>query len=64
MSYDIIIKNGLYFDGSGTPGAVRHVGIRDGRIVAVIGLADAPRATSARAVAASGSIASSGRCPR
>ena len=32
MSYDIIIKNGLYFDGSGTPGAVRHVGIRDGRI--------------------------------
>ena len=22
MSYDIIIKNGLYFDGSGAPGAV------------------------------------------
>ena len=23
MSYDIIIKNGLYFDGSGAPGAGR-----------------------------------------
>ncbi|MFG0418194.1 amidohydrolase family protein [Pseudomonas sp. zjy_8] len=32
MSYDIIIKNGLYFDGSGAPGALRHIGIRDGKI--------------------------------
>ncbi len=32
MSYDIIIRNGLYFDGSGAPGAQRHLGIRDGRI--------------------------------
>lgn len=35
MSYDIIIKNGLYFDGSGTPGALRHIGIKNGRIDAV-----------------------------
>ena len=36
MSYDIIVKNGLYFDGSGTaPGAPRHIGIRDGRIAEV-----------------------------
>jgi N-acyl-D-aspartate/D-glutamate deacylase len=36
MSYDIIIKNGLYFDGSGTaPGAPCHVGIRGGRIDAI-----------------------------
>ncbi|WP_435609416.1 N-acyl-D-amino-acid deacylase family protein [Pseudomonas knackmussii] len=32
MSYDVIIKNGLYFDGSGAPGEPRHLGIRDGRI--------------------------------
>ncbi len=36
MSYDIIIKNGLVFDGSGTaPGAPHHVGIRNGRIDAI-----------------------------
>ena len=32
MSFDIIIKNGLYFDGTGAPGAQRHIGIKDGRI--------------------------------
>jgi N-acyl-D-aspartate/D-glutamate deacylase len=32
MNYDIIINNGLYFDGSGAPGAVRHIGIKAGRI--------------------------------
>ena len=32
MSYDIVINNGLYFDGSGAPGALRHIGIKDGRI--------------------------------
>ena len=32
MSYDIIIKNGLYFDGSDAPGSLRHVGIKNGRI--------------------------------
>ncbi|MGX5219111.1 N-acyl-D-amino-acid deacylase family protein [Pseudomonas segetis] len=35
MNYDIIIKNGLYFDGSNQPGQVRHLGIRDNRIDAV-----------------------------
>ena len=35
MSYDIIIKNGLYFDGTGASGALRHIGIKAGRIDAV-----------------------------
>jgi N-acyl-D-aspartate/D-glutamate deacylase len=35
MSYDIIIKNGLYFDGSNQPGTLRHIGIKAGRIDAV-----------------------------
>ena len=35
MSYDIIIKNGLYFDGSNQPGQPRHIGIKAGRIDAV-----------------------------
>ncbi|VXC49564.1 N-acyl-D-amino-acid deacylase family protein [Pseudomonas sp. 8O] len=32
MSYDIIINNGLYFDGTGAPGAIRHIGIRNGKV--------------------------------
>ncbi|WP_422909079.1 N-acyl-D-amino-acid deacylase family protein [Pseudomonas sp. MAC6] len=32
MSHDIIIKNGLYFDGSNQQGQLRHIGIKDGRI--------------------------------
>ncbi|KAF0809322.1 hypothetical protein A167_01914 [Alcanivorax sp. S71-1-4] len=34
--YDIILRNGLYFDGTGeTPATVRHLGIRDGRVATV-----------------------------
>ncbi|WP_435768469.1 N-acyl-D-amino-acid deacylase family protein [Nocardioides sp. SYSU DS0651] len=33
--FDTILRNGTYFDGSGTPGVVRDVGIRAGRIAAV-----------------------------
>ena len=32
MSYDIIIKNGLYFDGSNQPGQLRHIGISASRV--------------------------------
>lgn len=35
MRYDVIIKNGTYFDGSATAGLPRHVGISNGRIAAV-----------------------------
>ncbi len=35
MAYDIIIRNGLYFDGSGADGVPRHLGIRGGRIARV-----------------------------
>ncbi len=35
MSYDTIIANGRWFDGTGAPSAVRTVGITDGRITAV-----------------------------
>jgi N-acyl-D-aspartate/D-glutamate deacylase len=35
VSYDTIIRNGRWFDGSGAPSAVRNIGIRDGRIAAV-----------------------------
>jgi N-acyl-D-glutamate deacylase len=33
MAYDAIIKNGLHFDGTGSAGALRNLGIRDGRVV-------------------------------
>lgn len=33
--YDLIIKNGRHFDGTGAPSAVRNIGVRDGRVVAV-----------------------------
>ncbi|WP_019142690.1 N-acyl-D-amino-acid deacylase family protein [Noviherbaspirillum massiliense] len=35
MSYDLIIRDGLFFDGSGAPGQRRDIGIKDGRIAAV-----------------------------
>lgn len=33
--YQLIIRNGLCFDGTGAPSALRHLGIRDGRVLAV-----------------------------
>lgn len=35
MSFDTIIRNGRWFDGTGAPSAVRSIGIRDGHVVAV-----------------------------
>ncbi len=35
MTYDTIIRNGRWFDGSGAASAVRHLGIRGGHVVAV-----------------------------
>ena len=35
MRYDVIIKGGRWFDGSGGPSAVRSLGIRDGRVETV-----------------------------
>ncbi|MFN6549145.1 N-acyl-D-amino-acid deacylase family protein [Mycolicibacterium septicum] len=35
MSYDVIVRNGLWFDGTGAPPQVRTLGIRDGIVVAV-----------------------------
>ncbi len=35
MQYDIIVKNGLYFDGTGAAPSRKHVGVKDGRIAAV-----------------------------
>ncbi len=34
-SYDTIIRNGRWFDGTGAPSAVRTIGIRDGHVVAL-----------------------------
>ena len=35
MTYDVIIRNGRWFDGTGAPSAIRNLGIRDGHVVAV-----------------------------
>ena len=35
MTYDTIIRYGRWFDGTGAPSAIRNIGIRDGRVVAV-----------------------------
>jgi N-acyl-D-aspartate/D-glutamate deacylase len=35
VSYDTIIRNGRWFDGTGAPSAVRTIGIRDGRVATV-----------------------------
>ncbi|MDN4160649.1 N-acyl-D-amino-acid deacylase family protein [Nocardioides abyssi] len=35
MTYDTIIKGGRWFDGTGAPSAVRHLGVREGRVATV-----------------------------
>ena len=35
MTYETIIRNGRWFDGTGAPSAIRNLGIRDGHVVAV-----------------------------
>ncbi|MBI2242762.1 MAG: amidohydrolase family protein [Nocardioides sp.] len=35
MAFDAIIRNGRWFDGTGAPSAIRDVGLRNGRVVAV-----------------------------
>ncbi|WP_110315454.1 N-acyl-D-amino-acid deacylase family protein [Mycolicibacterium moriokaense] len=35
MTYDTIIRNGRWFDGTGAPSAVRNIGIRRGHVVAI-----------------------------
>ncbi|AXQ30916.1 N-acyl-D-glutamate amidohydrolase [Solimonas sp. K1W22B-7] len=36
-SFDVVIQNGLWFDGTGAAPAPRHLGIREGRVAAVSG---------------------------
>ena len=33
MTFDVVIRGGLWFDGTGAPGQPRELGIRDGRLV-------------------------------
>ncbi len=35
MTYDTIIRNGRWFDGSGAPSSIRNIGIRDGHIATI-----------------------------
>ena len=35
MTYDAIVRGGRWFDGTGAPSAIRDVGIRDGKVVAI-----------------------------
>lgn len=35
VTYDTIIRNGRWFDGTGAPSAVRNLGIRDGHVVSI-----------------------------
>ncbi|HET9874412.1 MAG TPA: hypothetical protein VFQ37_01440, partial [Mycobacterium sp.] len=35
MTFDTVVANGRWFDGTGAPSAVRHLGLQDGRVAAV-----------------------------
>ncbi|WP_149261806.1 amidohydrolase family protein [Actinomadura sp. K4S16] len=52
MGFDVIIRGGRWFDGTGAPSAIRTLGIKDGKVAAV-SAADLP-AEGARVVDASG----------
>ncbi len=51
MRYDVIVRNGRWFDGAGAASAVRNLGIRDGHVVAVsaddLDATDCPRVIDA-----------------
>jgi N-acyl-D-aspartate/D-glutamate deacylase len=51
VSYDTIIRNGRWFDGSGAPSAIRNIGIRDGHIATIspqeLDAGDCPRVIDA-----------------
>jgi len=35
VSFDTVIRNGRWFDGTGAPSAIRNIGIRDGHVAAI-----------------------------
>ena len=35
MTFDTVVANGRWFDGTGGPSAIRHLGLRDGRVATV-----------------------------
>lgn len=35
MGFDVLVKGGLWFDGTGAPGQIRDLGIRNGRVVEI-----------------------------
>ena len=43
MKYDLLIRNGRVFDGTGNPAFPADIGVRNGRIAAVGRLGDAKR---------------------
>jgi N-acyl-D-aspartate/D-glutamate deacylase len=53
MGFDVIVKGGRWFDGTGAPSAVRHLGIEGGR-VAVVSPAPLPEDGCPRVVDATG----------
>src|SRR5688572_30096797 len=57
QSFDLLIRNGRVFDGTGNPWFPADIGVRDGRIVAVGALATA---TAARVIDAAGKYVSPG----
>ncbi|CAM4285907.1 N-acyl-D-aspartate deacylase [Mycobacterium basiliense] len=42
MTYDVIIRDGLWFDGTGREPQIRTLGVRDGVVVTAVGPADVP----------------------
>lgn len=35
LTFDVVIRNGRWFDGSGAPSAIRNVGIRDDHVATI-----------------------------
>ena len=54
MSFDTIIRNGRWFDGTGAPSAVRDIGIADGRVTAVAVGGQLEAGTGTRVIDATG----------
>lgn len=54
-AFDTLIENGLYFDGTGAPPLPRHLGVRDGKLAALVEPTEAlPRGPRTRVIDAAG----------
>ena len=60
--FDLLVKNGNIYDGTGDPGFEADIGVLDGRIVAIGKLSETAAETAAETIDATGLVVAPGPC--